>query len=79
MDEEMEEYEMLSCVHGYHVYYSIWDSCIGKMLCCESDRCNPHDRFTVSIKKDDIINIIVGHLATSEDLIFRMCIPFSDF
>ena len=26
MDDEMEEYEMLSCVNGYHIYYSIWDS-----------------------------------------------------
>ena len=59
MDDKMEEYEILSCVHGYHVYYSILDSCIEEMLCCESDRRNLHDRFTVSIKKDDII---VGHL-----------------
>ena len=55
----MEEYEILSCVHGYHIYYSISDSCIGEMLCCESDRHYLHDQFTVSVKKDDII---VGHL-----------------
>ena len=47
----MEEYEMLSCVHGYHIYYSIWDLCIGEMICCESDRCNLHYQFTVSVKK----------------------------
>ena len=71
MDNEMEEYKMLSCVRGYQIYYSILDSCIGEMLCCESDRHNLHDRFAVSIKKDDIIvGEIVGHLPRK---ISRMC------
>ena len=30
IDNKMEEYEMLSCMCGYHIYYSIWDSCVGK-------------------------------------------------
>ena len=59
-EDEMEEYEMLSCVRGYHIYYSIWDSCVGEMLHCESDRHNLHDWFAISIKRDDII---VGHLS----------------
>ena len=28
--------KMLSCVHGYHIYYSIWNLCVGEILCCES-------------------------------------------
>ena len=59
MGDEMEEYGMLSCVHGYHFYYSIWDSCVGEMFCYESDRHNLHDQFAIRVKKDDII---VGHL-----------------
>ena len=59
MEDEMEEYEMLSCACGYHIHYSIWDSCVGEMLCCESDIQNLHDWLAISIKKDDIV---VGHL-----------------
>ena len=59
MKDEMKEYKMLSCVCGYQIYYSIWDSCVGEMLCCESDRHNLHDQFAISVKKD---NIIIGHL-----------------
>ena len=59
MDEGVEEYEMMSCVRGYHIYQSVWDSCVGEMLHCGSDRHNSHDRYAISVTKDETI---VGHL-----------------
>ena len=55
----MEEYKMLSCIRGYHIYHSTWDSFVGEMLCCESDKHNVQDQFAVSVKQD---NAIIGHL-----------------
>ena len=43
---------MLSCMRGYHIYHLIWYSCIGEMVCYESDRHNVQDQFTVSVKQD---------------------------
>ena len=39
---------MISCIHGYHIYHLIWDSCIGETLCCD----DVQDRFAVSVKQD---------------------------
>ena len=47
-----------------HLLYSIWNLCIGEMLCHEADRHNLHDRLTVGVKKYDAT---VGHIATPED------------
>ena len=36
--DDMEEYEMISCVRGYHIYQLIWDASVGEMLQCKSER-----------------------------------------
>ena len=57
--------EILSCYMCLsHLLYSIWNSCIGEMFCCEADRHNLHDRLTVSVKKYDVT---FGNIRTSED------------
>ena len=58
-------------LHGYPFYYSILDSCIGEMHCCESGRYNTfmHDQFGKC-------DIIVGHLPGK---ISQMCIQFSEW
>ena len=50
--------EMLSCVHGYHIYYTPFGICAQEKcsvsLCCEADGHNLHDQLAVSVKKYDI-------------------------
>ena len=65
--DESEEYEVMSCVCGYHIYQLIWDASIGEMLRCKSDSHNSHDRYAISIMKDEIT---VGHLPRE---LSRMC------
>ena len=68
--DELEEYEVMSCVRGYHIYQLIWDASIGEMLRCKSDDHNLHDRYSISVMKDEII---VGHLPRK---LSRMCSLF---
>ena len=45
----------MSCVRGYHIYQLIWDASIGEMLRCKlSDSRNSHDRYAISVMKDEI-------------------------
>ena len=57
--DELEVYEVMSCVRGYHIYQLIWDASIGEMLRCENDSHNLHDRYVISVMKD---KITVGYL-----------------
>ena len=72
--DESEEYEVISCVRGYHIYQLIWDASrdasIGEMLQCKSDSHNSHDRYAISVMKDEIT---VGHLPRK---LSRMCSLF---
>ena len=56
---DMEEYEIISCVCGYHIYQLIWDASVGEMLQCKSERHSSHDRYVISVTKDENT---VGHL-----------------
>ena len=47
--DELEEYEVMSCVRDYHIYQLIWDASIGEML---RDSHNSHDRYVISVMKD---------------------------
>ena len=40
------------CIHGYHVYHSIWDITVGKELLCERELTNLHDRYAIAAIKD---------------------------
>ena len=66
----MEEYEIESCVRGYHVYKDVWTADIGELLVCERDQNNVEDRYAVSVKKD---GNVVGHLPKK---ISRVCSIF---
>lgn len=54
------EYEMASCVRGYHVYKEIWEAVIRERLVCERQPENQRDRYAVAIKKND--GTIIGHV-----------------
>lgn len=56
---EVEEFEMESCVRGYHVYQHVWDAVVGEILECERETSNPNDRYAVVTKKAENV---VGHL-----------------
>ena len=68
--DDMEEYEMISCVRGYHIYQLIWDASVGEMLQCKSERHNSHDRYAISVTKNEDT---VGHLPRK---LSRMCTLF---
>lgn len=51
-----------SVVRGHHVYKSIWTPVLGEELLVEQEHGNEHDRYAVSVKKNDMI---VGHLPRS--------------
>ena len=67
----MEEYETVSCVHGYHEYQGVWMAAVGEELCCKREmRRNLRDPYAVVVKKD---GITVGHLPSK---ISRICSLF---
>ena len=55
-----EEYEVDSCVRGYHVYKSIWDATVGERLTCVRDPGNQIDRYAVAVNQES--GTTVGHL-----------------
>lgn len=65
-----QEYEIESCVRGYHVYKDIWIAQVGELLVCERDQYNVQDRYAVSVKKD---GNVIGHLPRK---ISRVCSVF---
>ena len=46
------EYEIPSCIRGYHFYKSVWVSVVGEVLECERQQQNDKDRYAVAVKKD---------------------------
>ena len=59
---------MLSCMRGYHIYHLIWYSCIGEIVCYESDRQNVLDQFTVSVKQDYLKMILLLAILSGRSL-----------
>ena len=66
----MEEFEIGSCVHGYHVYKNIWATTAGEELMCEREPHNMQDGYAVSVKRG---GVVVGHLPRK---ISRLCSLF---
>ncbi len=58
--EEQQEYEVDSCVRGYHIYKSIWGASVGERLTCVRDQSNQSDRYAVAVNNSQ--ETIVGHL-----------------
>ena len=59
----MEEYEVGSCIRGYHVYQAFWESNIGDTFVtfhCKQESHKTRNRYTVAVKKDDEARI--GHV-----------------
>ena len=59
-----------SCIHGFHVYCSVWDPVLGEVLKCEREPDNAHDNYAVSVLKR---RQIVGHVPRA---ISRPCSVF---
>ena len=67
----MEEYEMLSCVHGYHEYQRVWTAALGKELRFETEmQRNPRYPYAIVVQKD---GITVGHLPCKISRICSLC------
>lgn len=64
------EFEISSCVRGYHVYRHIWAAAVGEELECAREPTNASDRYSVAVIKD---GVIVGHLPKR---ISRVCSLF---
>ena len=56
---KMTEWEVDSCVHGYHVYEAIWAAALGEQIGCVREPLNAMDRYAVALKKD---GAVIGHL-----------------
>ena len=67
--DKMAEWEMESCIHGYHIYQSVW-MLVLKDLICLREPFNSVDKYAVCVKKDDDI---IGHLPKK---ISRICSVF---
>ena len=46
------EIEVLSCVHGNHVYKDRWAVAVGVLLTCSSEPTNASIRYTVAVIKE---------------------------
>ena len=66
----MEEFEVSSCIRGYHVYKDTWDAATGEELACEREVHNTQDRYAVAVKME---GTVVGHLPRK---ISRLCSLF---
>ena len=64
------EWEIESCVHGYHIYQSVWTTTLDDEFICARNSFNSIDRYEVAVKNDDTA---VGHLPKK---ISRICSLF---
>ena len=56
-----------SCIRGHHVYKTTWTPSLGESLSLKSESGNSHDRFAISVLKDEHI---VGHVPREVSQIF---------
>lgn len=68
--EDMDDFEMACCIRGYHVYSEICEAVAGKVLACEQESLNAHNRYAVDRIKT---GIVIGHLPRN---ISRLCSLF---
>ena len=52
------EWEIESCVRGYHIYQSVWTAMLDDELICVRNPFNSIDRYAIAVKNDDTV---VGH------------------
>ena len=53
------QFEVESCVRGYHIYKAVWTPTIGEVLSCTRETVNLHDHYAVKVERS---GVIVGHL-----------------
>ena len=56
----MTEWEVDSCLRGYHVYEGIWAAALEEQIGCIREPLNALDRYAVALKKD---GAVIGHLS----------------
>ena len=59
----MEELERGLLLHGHHVYKEIWKAAVCKVLSCEREPHNAHDRYAVAVKMTGTTDIVAWTLA----------------
>ena len=64
------EFEMVSCVRGYHVYCTTWSPVLGETLPCAREVGNSQDGYAVAVRKG---GVTVGHVPRK---ISRLCSLF---
>ena len=69
-EPSIQLYQCDSCIRGYHIYQTIWVPVNGEILTCRQESSNPHDRYAVSVHRDEQA---VGHLPRK---ISRLCSLF---
>ena len=58
--DHIHTFSMQAMVRGYHVYKLIWDAaCDDDILPCKREIGNPHDPYSVAVKKR---TVVVGHM-----------------
>ena len=45
----MTEWEVDSCVHGYHIYEGIWAAALGEQIGCIREPLNTMDSYAVAL------------------------------
>ena len=53
--------EIMSCIQGYHIYYTVWTPTVGEYLICRREVGNARDRYAVGVYKQPN-DVLVGHL-----------------
>ena len=60
MDDDVEQYEAVFCVRGYHVYKDVRRAAVGEDLECKRETRNAHDRYAVAVMKEGcVISILI--------------------
>ena len=60
MDDDVEQYETVFFVRGYHIYKDVWRAAEGEDLECERETNNTHDTYAVAVTKEGrVISILI--------------------
>ena len=60
MDDNVEQYEAVFFMQGYHIYKDVWRAAVVEDLRCERETSNAHDRYAVAVMKEDrVISLLI--------------------
>ena len=66
--QELHEFTLDSVIRGHHVYKDIWTPFVGEELTLNQENGNSHDRYAITVEKD---NTIVGRVPKEVSKLFR--------